>query len=124
MSDERLDRTVKELLDSGTFEPDELPQALAARGFSAKDVVAAVERAQMRMRTEDESPARKQSRALTRRGTHLLRFGVLWLIVGLGFTMVSGAGLLSYVLVIGVGATLVVAGTRSITRARIPRRDY
>jgi hypothetical protein len=124
MSDQRLDRTVKELLDSGTFEPEELPQALAARGFSPSEVSAAVERAQERMRTEEESPARKQSRALMRRGTHLLRFGVLWLLVGLGFTIMNGAGLLSYVVVIGVGATLVLAGMRSLKSARVPRRDY
>jgi hypothetical protein len=124
MADDLLDRKVKELLDSGTFEPDELPQALAAHGFAAADVSAAVERARARMQADDESPARKQSRSLTRRGTHLLRFGILWLIVGLGFSLAGGAGLISYVLVIGVGATLVLAGMRMIKRAWIPRRDY
>ena len=121
---QELDRTVKTLLESGTFEADELPQALAVRGFAAADVAAAVERTRRHIQAEEASPARKQSRALRRRGTHLLRFGIFWLVIGLGFTVAFGAGLLSYLLVIGVGAALILAGARSMKLAQLPRRDY
>ena len=111
---------MKELLDSGKFEPDECRRPRRAR--LPRRRVAAVERAKVRKRAETRA-RREQSRDLARRG-HLLRFGVLWLVVGLGFTIAYGAGLISYLVVIGVGATLVLAGTRSIKRAQIPRRDY
>jgi len=124
MANEELDRTVKRLLESGTFEPAELPAALEGRGYAAADVAAAVERARTRIAADEESPARKQSRALKRRGAHLLRFGIFWLLIGLGFTVAYGAGLISYLLVIGIGAGLILAGMRSVKRAQLPRSDY
>lgn len=122
--DAALDKTVEQLLASQTFEADELPDVLAKKGYARDDVAAAIARAQSKLATIAESPARTQALALQKRGAHLLRFGVIWLVVGLGFSLAFGAGLLSYLVVIGIGSALVFGGARSIKRAHVPRRDY
>jgi hypothetical protein len=124
LSADALDRTVEQLLTSQTFEADELPDVLEKKGYARDDISAAIVRAQAKIGAAAESPAHVQARALQKQGARLLRFGVLWLVVGLAASLAFGAGLLSYLVVIGVGAALVFAGARSVKRAHVPRRDY
>ena len=102
------------MLASETFEPDELNSVLVSRGEDESEVTAAIERA---LATRGADPAEQRSLAARRRAGRLLRAGIFWLVVGLAFSLWYGAGLLSYLLILGVGAALIAAGARELRRA-------
>ncbi len=110
-----LAETVRRLLESRTFEAAELPEVLAQRGFNRAEVDLVVQQAAAELAAQNESPARKQSRALARRGARLLRLGVLWLAAGLAYAIFLGSfQLLSLMLLLVPGLALIAAGYRAL----------
>lgn len=124
MSSEPLDAKVLALLRSQTFDADELPAVLVKQGFDAKEVDAAIASALATIDREENSPSKKQARENAKKGKHLLRLGVMWLLVGGVASLIWRQGVLGYLLVVGVGAALIFAGNRSIKASELRRTDY
>ncbi|MBW2522889.1 MAG: hypothetical protein JRI23_01875 [Deltaproteobacteria bacterium] len=112
--DAELEQEVRELLESETFEPEELPHILAQRGHSEQVVAAAVARVRDRIAEEQRSPAHRRALATRRRSNHLLRIGVFTLVVGLVFAVAMGWGWLQLLLVVAVGGAFLAAGYRGL----------
>lgn len=120
--DDDLDTTVRRMLASETFEPEELPRVLAKQGHDEEAVAAAVDRVRHEMAAGRDSPTHRRAATAARRAAHLVRLGVFTWIVGLVFTLLMGWGWLQLALVIAVGGALLAAGYRGLRRARAPRR--
>ena len=121
-SDPDLDSTVRQLLASETFEAEELPTVLAKRGYPEADVAIAVRRVCDHMAAEQQSPARRSAVAREKRANHLLRIGVLTLVVGLVFTLLGQLGWLQLLLMIAIGGAFLAAGYRGLRWARAPQQ--
>jgi hypothetical protein len=117
VSDAKLDETVRRMLASETFEPDELRAVLVKQGHDEASVAASIDRVSRELAERDGSEAKQRSLAARRRAGRLIRAGLFWLAVGLGFSIYYGAGLLSWVLVVGIGAALIGAGFRALRSA-------
>jgi hypothetical protein len=113
-----LDETVTDMLESETFEPDELVAVLVGKGHARDRVVAAVERARQELELRDASPAAIRAREASRLGSRVIRAGIFTLVVGLGFTVFTGGGVVQMWLVFAGGAAIVAAGYRTLRAGR------
>jgi hypothetical protein len=113
-STSELHETVKRMLASQTFEPDELAEVLVQQGHAKADVSAAIAEVSAQLEEEKRSPAVQRAAAYRRGGVRLLQIGIMILVVGLGFTLFQGGGNLQLMLVIAVGGAFLGAGYRRL----------
>jgi hypothetical protein len=109
-----LDETVKRMLASETFEPSELVEVLVERGHERADVAAAIDRARVDIAAERQHPAELRAARVRRRAGRLIQIGIGIHVVGLGFTLVFGGGLLQLLLIGAAGAAFITAGYRTL----------
>lgn len=113
---ENLRATVREQLDSETFGPDELVPILVERGYDEAEVRTAITEVAAELEAEAHDPARLARQRQRKRSAHMVRFGLVWLAVGVPSTFFSGGGVVAMLVVFVFGATLVVAGLRALRR--------
>ena len=109
-----LHKTIRRQLDSETFEPDELRDLLVQRGHDEVEVTAAIAEVVEELETYANSPHQQQRVIRRRRAARLRRFGVMFLAVGLVYSLLSGAGILQLLVVVAGGGALVAAGMRGL----------
>ena len=80
-----LEDTVREMLRSETFEPDELRDVLVERGHDRADVERAIAEMQRTLAERSDSPAEVAARKRARRGGRMIRAGLMIAAVGLVF---------------------------------------
>ncbi len=114
---ESLHATVERMLESDTFEPDELVVVLVGKGHPEQDVRAAIRKVRGELDARTDSPAAKLAAQRGRTAGRLIRGGIFVMIVGLGFTAFFGGGILQLLLIMAGGSALVGAGFRTL-RAR------
>ena len=115
---DELEKEVKRLLASETFEPNELVDVLAKRGHEASDIEAAIAVATTEIQADQQSPAQLRRETFRRRSARFMQIGVLVLGVGLAFNLFSGGGWLTMLLVIVVGGAFLGAGYRAARHAK------
>ena len=111
-----LDHTVREMLVSETFEAHELVPVLTAKGHPESEVRIALARAQSSIAQQENDPAHLAGVARRGRAAHMVRFGVLWLAIGVPATFVLGGGLLPMMLAFAIGAAILMGGMRGLRR--------
>ncbi len=107
-----LEDTVREMLRSETFEPDELRDVLVERGHDRADVERAIAEMQRTLAERSDSPAEVAARKRARRGGRMIRAGLMIAAVGLVYVVLAGGGILLAWVVVGAGASLIAAGYR------------
>lgn len=111
MPDE-LDKRIREMLASQTFEPSELEHILVEQGHPRAAVAAAIERAVADLEREKQNPAHQQQLARRKNAGRSLTAGVMVLVLGTACTFFLGWGFLQLLLVIAIGGALIAAGYR------------